>query len=127
MVTIPGASQFLNASTLANTRGVPAQSANFLGETSTASLLESGRNISSSGIGISASARALNNQFLNRSADVNAFFSLAAGPDATIEAAQQQILALRAGLNDSQLARGLRVDDGSVAESDLGQEIDESV
>lgn len=127
MTTIAGASQYLNSSTLANTRGLSAQAPTLLGETSTASLLEAGRGISSaSGVGLSSSARALNNQFLNRTTDVNALFSLAAGPDATVESAQQQILALRAGFSDSQLAPSLRADDGSVTESDLGQEVDQT-
>lgn len=131
MTTIPGASQFLSASTLANTRGLSAQPPTLLGSGSTASLLEAGRATAAGGIGISASARAINNQFLNNG-DVNTLFSLAAGPDATIESAQQQILALRAGLTNSQLAPSLQdvptpLDNGEAAASDLGQEIDESV
>ena len=127
MVTIPGASQFLNASTLANVQGVAAQSPTLLGETSTASLLEAGRGLAVSGIGLSSSARALNQQFLDRSADVNALFSLGAGGDATIEGAQQQILALRGRLSDSQLAPGLRSEDnGNAAASDLGQTVNQT-
>lgn len=131
-MTVAGASRFINAATLANQQGLAAQSPTVLGETSTASLLDTGRGaFGNNGIGLSANARALNDQFFGRTADVNSLFSLAAGPDATIESAQQQILALRAGLSDSQLAPSLRADavgpdDGSVAASDLGQEVDET-
>lgn len=125
-MAIVGASRFLGAATLANTRGLAAQSPTLLGSGSAQSLLEAGRNLSQRGFGISSSARALNQQFLNRSADVNSLFSLAAGPDATIESAQQQILALRSGLSDSQIARGLRQDDGGISGSNTGTEIDET-
>jgi hypothetical protein len=129
-MAVAGASRFLGAATLANTRGLAAQSPTLLGSTSTASLLEGGRRLAAGGFGISASARALNQQFLNRSSDVNSLFSLAAGTDATIESAQQQILALRAGLSDSQLSRDLRSEaqpsDG-ISESDRGTQIDQEV
>ena len=124
-MAIAGASRFLNAATLANTKGLAAQSPTLLGTGSAQSLLEAGRNLGVRGFGISSSARALNQQFLNRSADVNSLFSLAAGPDATIESAQQQILALRAGLSESKIARSLRQDDGGVATSDRGARVDE--
>lgn len=125
MVRIAGSSQYVNAATLANQRGLAAQSPTLLSEGSTQSLLDVGRNLSSgSGIGISSAARALNQTLLNRSSDVNAMFSLGVGSGATIEGAQQQILALRAGLSESQLARSLREDDGGVSESETGQEVD---
>ena len=132
MATIPGASQFVSAATLANTRGVAAQAPTLLGSSDTASILEAGRGLATGGVGLSASARALNQQFLSRSADVNSLFSLAAGPDATLESAQQQILALRAGVSERQLAPSLRtqpepLDNGEAAASEIGQEVDESV
>jgi len=139
---VAGASRFLGAATLANTRGISAQSPTLLsgGSTSPTGLLDVGRGISNGGFGLSASARALNNAFFNRTSEVNGLFSLAAGPDATVEAAQQQILALRAGLPESQLSRSVRgdegivaenaaasasVDDGSIAASEQGQLVDE--
>ena len=124
-MAVAGASRYMNAATLANRRGLAAQSPTLLGETSTASLLESGRNLAAGGFGISSSARALNQQFLNRSAEVNGLFSLAAGPDATLESAQQQILALRTSLPESRIARSLIGDDPeTVPASDLGSEVD---
>ncbi len=126
MATIPGASQFINAATLANTRGISVQQPTVLSASaSSTSLLDAGRSIGGgNGIGLSASARAINQQFLNNSADINAMFSLGIGTSATVEGAQQNILALRAGLNDSQLARSLRADDGSVSISDTGELVD---
>lgn len=115
MVGIPGSSKFLGAATLANRQGLAAQTPNLLGESNIPSILESGRNINSgNGIGISDSARAFNQQFLNRTADINAMFSLGVGASATIEGLQQQILALRAKLPDS-----------SISPSALGNEVDE--
>lgn len=133
MVTIPGASQFLNAATLANQQGTPAQTTNiFSGQDSTTSLLAVGRAIApDDGIGISAAARALNEQLLNNGESINELFSLGAGSDATLEGAQQQILALRASTPESQLSRevlgesaDVAEDDGGVSESETGQEVD---
>lgn len=125
MTTIAGASQFLNSATLANTQGRAALSSTVLQEAVTTSLLEVGRRLApNNGIGISASARQLNEAFLNRSTDINALFSLGAGTDSTIEGAQQQILALRAQFSDDQLAPSLRSDNGQVAESENGQNVD---
>ena len=128
MTTIPGASQFLNSATLANRQGLSAVQPSVLGEAGIGAIdiLDIGRINNSTGIGLSASARALNKQQLSAStANFNALFSLGAGPDATIEGAQQQILALRSRLSDDQLAPDLRAtDDGSASASDLGQEID---
>ena len=67
MTTIPGASQFLGAATLANVRGTPAQSSTVLGESSATSLLDVGRSLATPGVGLSAQALALNTQFLNSS------------------------------------------------------------
>ena len=124
MVTIPGASGFLGAATLANVRGIGAQAPTLLGEGSATGLLESGRNLAAGGFGISSSARALNQQFLNNSTDINAMFSLAVGPDATIEGAQQIILALRGSIPESQLSRAVRGDDGGVSAPKTGKTVD---
>ncbi|MEM7679626.1 MAG: hypothetical protein AAF182_01305 [Pseudomonadota bacterium] len=111
MGLIAGASQFLSAATLANTQGAPAQSTTLL-DNFGSDLLAAGRRINNSGIGISSSARALNQQILNNP-DYNQLLSLTVGSSATIEGLQQEILALRAGLSDDQLAPSLR-----------GQEVD---
>ncbi len=123
MPTIPGASQFINAATLANRQGLAAQAPTVL-DNNGADLLSIGRRLSGgNGIGISASARALNQSFLNRTSDINALLSLAAGTDATEEGVAQEILALRARLPQSDLARDLR-DNGNVPASENGQEVD---
>ncbi len=123
MPTIPGASQFINAATLANRQGLAAQAPTVLDNTG-ADLLNTGRRLSGGlGVGISANARALNQNFLNRTTDINALLSLAAGSDATPEGVAQEILALRSRLPQSSLAADLR-DNGNVPPSENGQEVD---
>lgn len=127
MTTIPGASRFLATSTLANSQGLPAQSSNFLGEaTGGIGLLEIGRGNRVPGIGISSRARLLNAQQIDRSSDINQLFSLSGGASATIEAAQIQIAALRSTAPASQLHSSVVEveDDGGVAASETGQNID---
>ncbi len=143
MVTIPGASGFLNAATLANKQGIPAGQATVLGDGGIGGvdILEAGRaNAPDNGIGLSSTARFLNKQFLESTTTTfNAIFSLGLGATASVEGLQQQILALRASLPDSQLAPSLRevvvnedgeilndasIDDGSVAPAETGQEVD---
>jgi len=129
VTTIPGASQFLGASTLANVRGLPAQSSTLLGTIgSVLSLLDVGRSLNANnGIGLSARSRQLTNQLLQSTAsESNALFSYAVGGSSTVEAAQTQILALRAKTPTSKLARSLVevVDDGSVTKGETGQEVD---
>jgi len=128
MVTIPGASQFLGASTLANLRGTPAQQSNVLGEGSATSLLDVGRSLATPGVGLSASARQLNSQFIESSkTQFNALFSLGIGQTSSIEGLQQQILALRSSLPDSKISDGvvpIGQDDGGVAEGETGQAVD---
>jgi len=56
MTTIPGASQFLGAATLANSQGTAAVQSTVLGESSATSLLDVGRSgLFDNGIGLSAS------------------------------------------------------------------------
>lgn len=128
MVTIPGASQFLNSATLANQQGLAAQPATVLGDGGIGGvdILDVARaNAPDNGVGLSARARLLNQQFIeSNSQTFNAIFSLGLGSSATIEGLQQQILALRAGLSDDQLAPSLRQDSGEVAASENGQEVD---
>lgn len=129
MPTIAGASQYLNASALANVRGVAPSTPTLLSQSSTAlSLLDSGRNLSAGRFGLSSSARIVNQQFLSNSANINQMFSLGVGIDATIEGAQKQILALRAGTPDSKLARSLRAEDsGAVSASRTGRSVNTKV
>ena len=139
MVTIPGASQFLNAATLANTQGLSAQTPSLLGSSaSSTSLLDAGRSLyADNGIGLSASSRALTNQLLsNTAAEANALFSLAGGGSASVENAQIQIQGLRASLPDSAIREDLRevvvnedgevlnADNGAVIASENGQTVD---
>jgi len=98
MVTIRGASQFLNQATLTNTRGVAAQATTVLGEAAGGvGILDIGRNLASPGIGISNNARALNRQFLSStSGTYNALFSASGGGSATVDASLTQIRGLQA-------------------------------
>lgn len=124
MVTIPGASQFINAATLANKEGLSAVAPTVLGEGDTASLLDIGRNLGGNGIGLSPQARALNvQQIQNSAAEFNALFSLGVAETSSIEALQTQILALRAKTPAGQLSRGLAGLDDAVG----SQEVDDAV
>ena len=128
MTTIAGASQFLNAATLANGRGIAPSAPTVLSQGGdTASLLEAGRNaLRIGGFGISSGARAVNAQFLAQSQSLgNQILSLGIGTDATIEGAQQNILALRSRLSDNQIARFLRAEDTATEDSTTGTIIDE--
>jgi hypothetical protein len=112
-MAVAGASRFLNSATLANTRGLsPASTPNLLGSGgSTTSLLDTGRNINSSGIGLSGSARAVNSQLISQSqSGFNQIFSLNGVEFGTTETLQQQILAIRASLPESSLGRGVLED-----------------
>ena len=129
MVTIPGASQFLGAATLANRQGLPVSQATVLGDGGIGGvdILDIARaNAPDNGVGLSSRARLLNQQFLDSSASTfNAIFSLGLGATASIEGLQQQILALRSGFSEDQLAPSLRAtDDGGITESENGQQVD---
>ena len=130
MTSVPGASGFLNAATLANSQGIGAQQATVLGDGGIGGvdILDVARaNAPDNGVGLSSRARLLNKQFLDSSSSTfNAIFSLGLGGSATLEGLQQQILALRAGLSDDQLAPSLRQDTGEVAASENGQTVDTS-
>ncbi len=124
--SIPGASRFANAATLANVRGVAASQPSLLdGGFSAPDLLEVGRRINRNSVGLSSNARAANKRFLESStSNFNSLFSLNVGTTSSVEALQQGILALRSGLSDNQIARDLREDDGGVSASSTGQEVD---
>lgn len=114
-MAVAGASRFLNSATLANVRGQAPSSPTLLGAGgSTQSLLDTGRNINSSGIGLSGSARAVNSQLISQSASgFNQIFSLNGVEFGTNETLQQKILAIRASLPESSLGRGV-IEDSEV-------------
>ncbi|HBR68001.1 MAG TPA: hypothetical protein DEA55_01350 [Rhodospirillaceae bacterium] len=108
---IPGATQFANAASLANARGVAPSAPTLLSQNeSTASLLEQGRDaLRVRGFGISGRARAINSQYLSQSTSLgNRILSLSVGTDATVEGARQQIMAIRGRMSDDRLAPFLR-------------------
>lgn len=117
-MAIPGATQY-RAQALAQLSGVATSDAPNLfgssGGASAISLLDAGRQYNGiPGLGLSGSARALNNDFISsRATDVNKLFSLTGGSDGTVEGNQAAILALRASLPESRVAPSLR-----------GQEVD---
>ena len=117
MTSVAGASRFYNASSLANVRGLAAQSSNLLGSlASSINLLDFGRQNAIKGIGLSSNARLLNKQYLDSNKSTyNQIFSLGLGTTATVEGLQQNILALRAKTPDHKLARSLR---GSVVDEE---------
>lgn len=108
-MSVAGASRFLNSATLANLSGAVATAPNILGSgTSTTSLLDTGRGINSSGLGLSSNARATNQQLIAQSqSGFNQLFSLNGVEFGTNETLQQKILAIRASVPESSLARGL--------------------
>ncbi|MEM6780987.1 MAG: hypothetical protein AAF569_03900 [Pseudomonadota bacterium] len=110
MTSVPGASRFLNAATLANQQGLSPSTTSLLSNTATSatSLLDAGR-INNNGIGLSASARAQTRQFLDATATgFNQIFSLNGVEFGTNESLQQKILALRASVPESKIAEDLR-------------------
>lgn len=94
---IAGASRFLNSSILANTQGLAAQTNSVLNEAAGGiSLLDAGRRINRSGIGISNESRQrLDALVESRSSTFNGLFSLAGGTSSTVEASLTQIAALQ--------------------------------
>lgn len=94
---VPGASQFLNSSILANSQGLAAQTNSVLNEAAGGiSLLDAGRRINRSGIGISNQARQrLDSLMEGRSTSFNELFSLSGGTSSTVEASLTQIAALQ--------------------------------
>lgn len=130
MTTVAGASRYLNSSTLANAKGISPYTASLLdGGMGAQSLLDSGRRINRSGIGISANSRALTEQFLSRQSQVNAMFSLGVGASLSVEGLLTKIKALRSTLPLSQIDPSLleveNADDGAVSPSETGQTVDE--
>lgn len=112
-MAVAGASRYLNQATLANTQGGTTSTPTLLGNGgSTQGLLDTGRNINSSGVGLSGSARAVNSQLISQSAaGFNQVFSLNGVEFGTNETLQQKILAIRASVPEGSLARGLIEDE----------------
>lgn len=128
MATIAGASQYRNASTLANLKHLSAQSPTLLGESGIPGLLEGGRNaLRIRGFGVSGSARALNNQLLNSTSDINQMFSLGAGADSNVDGARVIIQALRSKLGFATVQEDGTIDNGQAAASANGQVVDQEV
>ncbi len=112
MTTIAGASQYVTAFKLGIKQATPTLlgggGGNVLGSVS---ILDVGRSVyGGNGIGLSPSARAINNSFLGNTAEVNKLLSLTVGTDTSVEGSTIAIKALRAGLPDSALAPSLRGD-----------------
>lgn len=144
-MSVVGASQFLGSATLANTRGIAAQSSGLFDNISN-SLLDAGRRINRNGFGLSSGARANLKRLQDSAAEFNALFSLSGGGASDVNSAQTQILALRSqtptdqlarslvdidldgdGAGDASLASDIAVDDGGVTESDTGTAVDTQV
>lgn len=103
MVSVSGASRYLNSATLANTQGIAPGDTLGIGGRTGASLLDAGRRINRSGIGLSGGSRALTEQFLNRTNDVNSLFTLGAGTSLSIEGLKIQIKALRSRVPEGKI------------------------
>lgn len=104
MTSVAGASRFLHSATLANNRGLAPSTPSLIGD-SAISLLDVGRRINRSNIGLSAESRALTNKFLNRSSAINSLFALGTGASLSAEGLQTQILALRSSVPKDKLSR----------------------
>ncbi len=108
MTIIAGAIQYLNSAKLANSQGRPAGQSTLMNNMSV-DILDIGRSINRSGIGISANARAMTKDFLNKSqSGVNAIFGMSTVKSSSIENMQMQINAIRSRTPDSQVAEALR-------------------
>lgn len=127
MTTIPGASQYLSASRYSSATGEAVQSSS-LADVMGTSLLSVGRRLSTTGFGLSDTARALTEQQLSSSAaSINGLFSATVSGTSTIENLQTQIQGLRSKYSymvDADAVAAFE-DDGSVSASDTGTIVDE--
>lgn len=132
MASIVGASQFVNASRLANSQGRPAVSSNLLGSFESPSLLDAAQSLrgrtGNFKFGSSARARAYRKQLQQGASNL---FSLTGTGSATTEANIIKINALRA--QNQRFTRGaqsnissLTQDDGGVSSSSTGTTVDTS-
>lgn len=105
---VPGATSYLNAAKLANKQGY-VSSTSYLMSSMSFDVLEIGRSTNSSGLGLSANARALNRQYLSSTkTDMNKFFSLTTYQFGSMQTLSQTILALRSKMPASQLSEEVR-------------------
>jgi hypothetical protein len=116
-MAVAGASRYINSATLANTAGISPSLPTLIGNSS-ASLLDAGRRINRSGIGLSPESRALTDRFLNRTNDVNSLFTLGAGASLSVQGLQTQILALRASVPQSQISQNIIDSEAEIAAED---------
>lgn len=104
-MAVAGASRFMVSSSLANLQGISPGDATGLMGRQGSSLLEAGRRINRSGIGLSSNARALNSQFVgNTGSQGAAMFGLASGASMSVADMAKQIKALRSSLPKSQIS-----------------------
>ncbi len=110
MALVAGASRYYNAALYGNQQGSVMTTPNLLSDSMGAvDLLDIGRQ--DNGIGLSASARALNKQFLEQTSNgFNTIFSLSTYQMTSTDTMKQQIEALRARLPDSKIADYVRGD-----------------
>ncbi len=106
---IAGASRFLNSSILANTQGLAAQTNSVLNEAAGGiSLLDAGRRINRSGLGISVESRQRIDRLIEgNSSTFNTLFSLSGGGSSTVEASLAQIAALQSSTPVSRNSLGV--------------------
>ena len=107
MTAVAGASQYANASLLANTKKIASQSTNLISSFGAISLLDIGRGTAVRGTGISNNARFLNRQQLQNSATYNGLFSAGVSGAGTVDGLKTQINALRSALSERQVSRSL--------------------
>jgi len=116
MTVIAGASRYVNQVALTNSGQAPSGPAPSLlgGGAGATSLLDAARS-SSSGIGLSSNARALNAKFLNETSALgNQILSLSVGSSGSIHGLQQEIKALRARLPESMLTQAQEPRGGNI-------------
>lgn len=129
-MAVSGASRFLVSAQLANTRGLAAQPPSLLGgfEAGPSSLLEIGKQFAAPGIGLSARARAVTQQFLAESkGGINIILSASA--QSTIDGSITQIKALQSKLPASQIGsfsknKDDNADDGGLSKALKGNVVD---
>ncbi len=136
MSLVAGASRYVNQAAYTNKTGAAGQSSNLISEyAGSATLLDIGRLSNNSGIGLSASARSLNKQFLSStSGTYNQLFSASGGGSSSVDAALIQIRGLQSTVptsRDSPEVRSARLAAQDIAasatEAERGALLDESV
>ncbi len=115
MTSVAGASRYLNSAILANSKGQSPSTPSILdgGNNLGNNILAIGRNIAgNNGVGLSTNARLQTEKFLSETkSGFNAVFGMSTIKMSSIETMQQQIMAIRAKLPQSQIAENLRGSD----------------